>query len=69
MGQRTTKIVQAAAFEIADNALTRAFVELTGFEPVTSSLRKMRSKRSDQGKQRESEGLVERLWNERCETW
>ena len=34
-----TKIVQAGAFEIADNALTRAFVELAGFEPATSSLR------------------------------
>ena len=33
VGQRTTKIVQAAAFEIADNALTRAFVELAGFDP------------------------------------
>ena len=50
MGQRTTKIAQAAAFDIADNALTRAFVELAGFEPATSSLRKIRSKRSDQGK-------------------
>ena len=50
MGQRTTKIVQAAAFEIADNALTRASVELAGFEPATSSLRKMWSKQSDQGK-------------------
>ena len=27
-------------------------MELTGFEPVTPSLRKMRSKRSDQGKRR-----------------
>jgi len=35
------KIVQPAAFEIADNALTRAFVELAGFEPAAFSLRKM----------------------------
>jgi hypothetical protein len=44
VGQRTTKIGKVAAFEISDNALTREFVELTGFEPVTPSLRKMRSK-------------------------
>jgi len=49
VGHRTTKTEQAAAFEIADNALTRAFVELTGFEPVTPSLRTMRSKRRYQG--------------------
>jgi len=49
VGKRTTKIEQAAAFEIADNALTRAFVELAGFEPATSSLRKMWSNRRDQG--------------------
>ena len=32
-------------------------VELTGFEPVTSSLRKMRSKASDQGKRHGLAGL------------
>ena len=49
VGLRTTAIVQAAAFEIADNALTGAFVELAGFEPATSSLRKMRANVGDQG--------------------
>jgi hypothetical protein len=34
-------------------------VELTGFEPVTPSLRKMRSHRSDQGKRY----LLEVLWS------
>jgi len=34
----------------ADIALTRRLVELTGFEPVAPSLRKVRSKLSDQGK-------------------
>jgi hypothetical protein len=38
-------------------ALTRCLVELTGFEPVTPSLRKMGSARSDQGKQRPSADL------------
>jgi len=33
-------------------------VELTGFEPVTPSLRKMRSKPSDQGKRR----VIAALW-------
>jgi hypothetical protein len=32
-------------------------VELTGFEPVTPSLRKMRSKRSDQAKRPPIQGL------------
>jgi hypothetical protein len=32
-------------------------VELTGFEPVTPSLRKMRSDRCDQGKQVSDTGL------------
>ena len=32
-------------------------MELTGFEPVTPSLRKMRSKRPDQGKQPSIAGL------------
>jgi len=44
VGPRATKIVQVAAFEIADKALTREFVEPTGFEPVARSLRKMRSR-------------------------
>jgi len=48
VGQRTTKIVQAAAFGIA---------ELAGFEPATSSLRTMCTKRSDQEKRRPSGGL------------
>ena len=56
-GATGDEIVQAAAFEIADNALTRAFVELAGFEPATSSLRKMRSKRCDQGKWHTLAGL------------
>ena len=33
------------------------WVELTGFEPVTPSLRKMRSKRCDQGKRHSMAGL------------
>ena len=49
--------MQAAAFEIADNALTREYVELTGFEPVTPSLRKMQSKPPDQGKRHSFKGL------------
>ena len=36
-------------FELLEIALSRALVELTGLEPVTPSLRKMRSKVSDQG--------------------
>jgi hypothetical protein len=59
VGQRTTKVVQAAAFEIADNALTRAFMELAGFEPAAPSLRKMRSKPSDQGEL----PLIPGLWS------
>ena len=34
-------------------------MELTGFEPVTPSLRKMRSKPSDQGEQ----GPLKALWS------
>ena len=43
------KIVQAAAFEIANNALTRGFSGAGGFGPPTPSLRKMWSKPADQG--------------------
>ena len=39
-------------------------MELTGFEPPTPSLRKMRSKPSDQG-ERTPMQFVERLWGER----
>ena len=39
-------------------ALNRAFSELTGFEPVTPSLRKMWSDRSDQG-----------IWRARAALW
>jgi hypothetical protein len=38
-------------------------VELTGFEPVTPSLRNMRSKPSDQGKRYSVTGLWCGLWN------
>jgi len=37
------------AFEFLEIALTRALVELAGFEPAAPSLRKMRSKSSEQG--------------------
>ena len=40
-GNGCQKSCQQGAFEITDCALTRAFVELTGFEPVTPSLRTM----------------------------
>ena len=42
-------------------------VELTGFEPVTSSLRKMRSNRRTRGNGA-CGGSVERLWDKRRET-
>jgi hypothetical protein len=47
-------------------------VELTGFEPVTPSLRKMRSKRSDQGKRLPFAGLWASCGASdvrRCEAW
>ena len=40
-------------------------VELAGFEPGAPSLRKMRSKPSDQGKQHAGGWSVARLWTER----
>jgi hypothetical protein len=39
-------------------------VELTGFEPVTPSLRKMRSNRSDQVFQYALDSLWGRLWDQ-----
>jgi hypothetical protein len=42
-------IAQAASVRVADNALTRRFVELTGFEPVTPSFAKDGVKGSDPG--------------------
>jgi hypothetical protein len=42
-------------------------VELGGFEPVTPSLREMRSKIPDQGKRHALAGSVGRLWSERRE--
>jgi hypothetical protein len=44
------------------------WLELTGFEPPTSSLRKMRSNRSDQGEPVRDGGPVARLWEERRKT-
>jgi hypothetical protein len=64
-GYGRQKSCKLREFEITDCALTRAFVELTGFEPVTPSLRKMQSKLFDQGKRY----IVARLWDERRETW
>ena len=44
-------------FRVTEIALTREFVELTGFEPVAPSLRKMRSNTCDQGKRQPLAGL------------
>ena len=48
---------KSTKFELANIALTRALVELAGFEPAAFSLRKMRSKPSDQGKRDAFTGL------------
>ena len=49
---------EPANLGLVEIALTRAqMVEMTGFEPVTPSLRLMRSKPSDQGKRHGGPGL------------
>ena len=58
----------AAVFEDGRNRVAvwrwrlEPVVELTGFEPVTSSLRKMRSKHSDQGERRPLTGREKTLF-------